>query len=166
MSTRILMIGLLLFSFGLNAQKEIVVKGMKLSYEIIDETIEIELNAPTNGWVGVGFNDQNSIVKSDLLLFHVIGNKVKAKDMYVVGFGDPQEDLMMGGTMDVKDLEGKEINNTTQIKFKLPFPSQDSFDFKHRKGKEFWLILAYSTHDEFDHHSRMRQHVLFEFKDE
>ncbi|MEM6629874.1 MAG: DOMON domain-containing protein [Bacteroidota bacterium] len=156
-----LSLGISLWAFG---QETIEVKGMKFSYQVLGDEIEIELEAPTMGWVGVGFNERDDIVRSDLYLFHVVGDEVEGLDMYVVGAGNPKEDTELGGTMDVEALEGKEGGMHTWIKFRLPFPSTDTHDFSHRAGKQFWLILAYSTHDEFDHHSRMREHVSFTFE--
>lgn len=148
------------------AQGEVTVNDMKFRYEIQAKVIEITLEAPTLGWVGVGFNDRNSIEKSDLLLFHVIDDQVESLDMHVIGFGNPKKDQSLGGTNDIKVLSGKEEGQSTSVTFSLPFPSKDTFDFQHQLDKEFWLILAYSTHDEFDHHSRMRKHILFSFSDQ
>ncbi len=161
----LLMSLLVSYSLELMAQKEVIVQDMKFSYRLQDGEIEMELEAPTRGWVGVGFNDQNSIVKSDLLLFRVVGKRVEAVDMYVVGFGNPKEDTTLGGTMDIRDLEGIEEQGRTKIRFRLPFPATDPHDFAHQLNRQFWLILAYSTHDDFDHHSSMRKHQLFAFTD-
>ena len=156
-----------LFSLGLcvmfYGQNTVEVKGMNFSYQILGDEIEIELEAPTRGWVGVGFNERDDIVKSDLYLFHVVEGRVKGLDMHVVGMGNPKEDTQLGGTMDIQSLKGKEEGMNTWIKFRLPFPSKDFYDFSHKMGQKFWLILAYSTHDEFDHHSRMREHIPFTF---
>ena len=152
---------LLLLGFWLNAQERITVNGMTFAYDILEDNIEISLEAPTHGWVGVGFNDGNDIVGSDLYLFHVVGKEVEALDMYVVGFGDPRKDSQLGGIHSVQTLTGLEVNGHTKVTFQLPFPSMDPYDFKHSLDKQFWLILAYSTHDDFDHHSRMRKHISF-----
>ena len=154
------MLFLALSPFGLPAQEEVMMGGMKFSYQLLDEEIEVTLEAPTLGWVGVGFNDHNSIVKSDLLLFHVVEGQVEGLDMHVVAAGNPQEDEDLGGTMDISAPEGKEEKGKTHIKFRLPFPAKDAFDFTHRLNRQFWLILAYSTHDDFGHHSAMRKHRL------
>lgn len=155
---------ILLIPVGLLAQQEVVVNGMTFSYQLLDQEIEITLKAPTSGWVGVGFNSENNIVKSDLLLFNIVDGKTTSLDMWVKGFGNPLSDQVLGGTNDISHLKGKEQNGYTTVTFRLPFPSTDQFDFEHRLGQSFWLILAYSTHDEFDHHSRMRKHMLFKFE--
>ena len=156
------MIVLLLLGFWLNAQKGVNLNGMTFNYEILEDShIEISLEAPTKGWVGVGFNDHNDIVGSDLYLFHVVGQEAEALDMKVVGLGNPKIDSQLGGTHSVAVLKGQEVDGRTKVTFRLPFPSSDPYDFRHELGKQFWLILAYSTHDEFDHHSRMRKHIPF-----
>lgn len=154
---------LLLWTVSLHAQTSFTKNGMSFTYEILDETITIKLKAPTKGWVGVGFNTQNQIVKSDLLLFRVKEGRTEGMDMHVVGFGNPKEDRELGGTTDFTHLKGIEQDGYTQVEFQLPFPSSDEYDFKHQLKQPFWLILAYSTHDDFGHHSRMRTHVEMTF---
>ena len=85
-------------------------------------------------------------------------------DMFVKGFGNPKLDHFLGGEHSVHILSGIESGKETTIVFRIPFRSEDPFDFKHGFNEDFWLILAYSTHDEFDHHSRMRKHVKYRFK--
>ena len=113
-----------------------------------------------------GQNQENNIVKSDLLLVHVVNDKVEALDMYVLGFGNPKEDETIGGSMDIRMLAGEEKNGQTKVTFKIPIASKDQYDFSHKIGQQFWLILAYSMEDDFGHHSRMRKHVLFTLTDD
>lgn len=150
---------------GLLAQQEVVVNDMTFSYQLLEQEIIVELSAPTTGWIGLGFNTENNIVGSDLLLFHVVKGSVEGNDLFVKSFGNPKLDSELGGTNDIHALSGTEKNGWTSVRFKLPLPSKDSFDFQHRKGQSFWLILAYSTHDDFNHHSRMRKHVQVELVD-
>ena len=145
------------------AQNEISVSGMGFSYQWEQDSIEISIFAPTEGWLGVGFNDENNIVGSDLILLRWKNGKVDFKDLYVKGVGDPREDQKLGGNRSIRIVSGIEENDGTLIVFKIPIDSKDSFDFKHEVGRPFWLILAYSTHDDFDHHSRVRKHVRFQF---
>lgn len=152
---------ILSIALGLQAQQTLELNQMKFSVTLHEKEIEIQLEAPTQGWVGVGFNYQNSIVKSDLYLFHVIDNKVEGVDMHVVGFGNPKLDQEIGGTDDIRALQGKEVNGRTRVQFRLPWPTSDTYDYRHQLDKPFWLILAYSAHDDFNHHSRMREHVQF-----
>ncbi|WP_422079443.1 DOMON domain-containing protein [Ulvibacterium sp.] len=146
---------------GLHGQRTTTVSGISFTYTITGTNLECTLTAPTHGWVGVGFNEKNSIVGSDLLLFHVVDGKTASTDMYVKGFGNPVRDSRLGGRNSIHILEGKEKNHSTTIHFSVPLNSGDPNDFIHEVGKEFWLILAYSVEDDFGHHSRVRKHIPF-----
>lgn len=142
----------------------IEVQGMNMSYVIQQDSILITLKASTPGWLGIGFNDQNNIVGSDLLLFHVLDQQVEGVDLYVEGFGNPKKDTELSGMNSLRLINGFEKNGETQVTFIIALQSADPLDFQHELNKEFWLILAYSNHDEFDHHSRMRKHLKFRFE--
>ena len=156
------MVLLCLQAWAVKAQSKVAVNGMTVKHEVIGKEIEFTITAPTQGWVGIGFNDENAIVEADLLLFHIVDGKVAFRDMIVKGMGDPRLDKSLGGTDDVQVISGKESARQTEITFRLPLKSTDPYDFALEAGKPLWLIMAYSTHDEFDHHSRMRKHIRWE----
>ena len=164
MITKTLSYLLLLMPWSIVAQG-LTVAGMTFGYELENDNLVMEISAPTTGWVGVGFNSTNNIVGSDLYLFHVVNGQAEGLDMYVKGIGDPKVDTTLGGNESFEILEASEKSGVTKIKFSLPFPSSDRYDFKHEKDTKFWLILAFSTHDDFAHHSRMRKHVPFTFSE-
>ncbi len=145
---------------GLQAQQK-TVSGIDFECKIQETEVLITVKAPTTGWVGVGFNSQNSIVGSDLRLFHIIDGKSEATDLYVKAAGDPRKDNTLGGTYDMTILKAQETKKSTLIQFSIPLDSNDPYDFKHEPGKAFWLILAYSVSDDFEHHSRVRKHIPF-----
>lgn len=159
---RLLMAGLLLWSSIAAAQQSIELNGMQWTCQKQGDNLVMTLQAPTAGWVGVGFNHKNAIVHSDLLLLHIVDGVATAQDMYVKGFGDPRQDSTLGGADDIEILSAEERSDMTYIRFRRPYQTKDEYDYPLREGEDFWLILAYSTHDDFAHHSRMRQHVKVE----
>lgn len=146
------------------AQMEYSLGGMHWKCHREGDFLVMELRAPTQGWVGVGFNQENDIVRSDLLLFHVINGQAESTDMYVKGFGNPKTDESLGGSQDIEILDFNETDQETFLKFRRSWKGADVYDYPLRNGEPFWLILAYSTHDEFEHHSRMRKHAKVIFK--
>ncbi|WP_299535771.1 DOMON domain-containing protein [Ulvibacterium sp.] len=150
---------------GLYGQQTITVSGISFTYALTPTDLECTVTAPTQGWVGVGFNEKNTIVGSDLLLFHVVDGKTTSTDMYVKGLGNPIKDSHLGGQNSIQVLHGKEEGHSTTIRFSIPLNSGDPNDFIHEIGKEFWLILAYSVEDDFEHHSRVRKHIPFRLLD-
>ena len=153
-----------LTSPGLLAQESLQLGGMTMSYTIVGQQLSVTLEAPTQGWLGIGFNDRNAIVGSDLLLMHVIDNKAEVLDMQVKGIGNPKEDQMLGGTNNIIITAYAEKAGRTTISFSRPLNTQDPNDHPIERGEDLWLILAYSTHDDFGHHSRMRKHTSFTFE--
>ncbi len=151
---------------SLNAQMELSLGGMTWKCNRDGDFLVMELRAPTKGWIGVGFNQENSIVQSDLLLFHVVDGKEGSTDLYVKGIGNPKTDKSLGGSHDIEIIDFSETKNETYIKFRRLWKGKDIYDYQLKNGEAFWLILAYSTHDEFAHHSRMRKHekVIFNVK--
>lgn len=151
---------------GLYGQQTTKASGMTFGYEVVDNMLKCSLQAPTNGWVGVGFNTKNSIVGSDLLLFNVVNGKVSCTDLFVKGVGNPIKDSANGGKNTITLLKGTEKNSFTHVTFTIPMNSGDPNDFVHVLGKEAWLILAYSVDDDFAHHSRVRKHIPFIINDD
>lgn len=156
--SRLLCLMALLAASQLTAQMDVSLGGMRWQGERRGDFLVMEVYAPTQGWVGVGFNRDNGIVGSDLLLLRVLDGKADGTDLFVKGAGDPRTDESLGGSHDLEIIDFAETREGTYLKFRRPWPGEDTYDFPLREGESFWLILAYSTHDDFGHHSRMRQH--------
>jgi len=149
------------------AQQKIQAGSMTFEAWLVEDQIEIELQAPTSGWVAVGFNKSNAIVGADLLQFRVKdSDEVYAEDQFVTSFGKHPTDESLGGVSNIKIISGEERNGDTAIRFRIPFSSGDQYDFPHQLNHSFWLILAYSVSDDFEHHSIMRKHFLYQWEKE
>lgn len=138
---------------------QIEMGGMSLNYQKTNTEIKFEIAAPTTGWVAVGFNDRDAILHADLLQFKVEQGIVYGEDQYVQAMGvHPNDVSLPGGQNQIRNLKGREENGWTYISFDLAWESTDPNDFALRPQKPLWLLLAYSTSDDFAHHSRVRQH--------
>ncbi|MEM1259640.1 MAG: DOMON domain-containing protein [Bacteroidota bacterium] len=146
---------------GLHGQQTAKTSGITFTYEVVGDSLICKLDAPTNGWLGVGFNTKNSIVGSDLLLFNIVDGKASCTDLFVKGAGNPVKDIDNGGKNTITLLSSAERSSYSTITFSIPMDSGDSNDFIHEMEKEAWLILAYSVDDDFEHHSRVRKHIPF-----
>jgi hypothetical protein len=56
----------------------------------------------------------------------------------------------------IENMEGYEKNNTTKIKFSLPIISNNKYAKNLNKGNDYFLLMAFSQEDDFQHHSIMR----------
>ena len=157
---------IILLSFSaLEAQNDIQAGKMHFWSTVENDSILIKINAPTQGWLAVGFNQNNQIIGSDLKMFCVRAGKVIMEDQFVKGIQNHLEDINIGGTNNLKLIYGFENSNGTSIAFKIPLASGDSYDYFHEIGQELWLILAYSVEDDFEHHSIMRKHFQIKWKE-
>lgn len=149
----------ILWTLSVHNPLKVSLGGMKWSCVREGNELIMELSAPTKGWVAVGFNDENNILHSDLIMFRVVDGQVEVQDMYVKGVGDPRLDDSLGGRQNIDMLEAEERDQQTYVRFRRPWSGKDDYDYNLEQGETFWLILAYSTHDDFAHHSRLRRHV-------
>lgn len=134
---------------------------MQLKWKIVGDHINFELMAPDDGWVAIGFNKTNTILHADLYQFRVKDGEVEGRDLWAKGLSDPRLDTSLNGTNNLENVSGNEQSEKTTASFSLPLYSAESTDLGLTPGKEIWLILAYSMSDDWDHHSRVRKHLLW-----
>jgi hypothetical protein len=132
---------------------------MDISWEFHNDKIAFTATAPDDGWVALGFNDNNDIVGSNLIMISVQESSVKSEEFYVVAMGNPQPVSKLGSSNQHVNVSGEEDNEKTTVSFSMPTTKIDDKHYNLKSGDTIWLICAFSMEDEFDHHSRMRKHV-------
>lgn len=163
--SNIILLAIPVLVFCISASGDTIRLGkMDCIYELKNGQLQITLSAPTEGWLAVGFNNQNSIEGADLLMFCVKGTEVIFEDQFVHAVGKYPEDRLCGGESNIRMESAAEEPGRTVVKFSVPLNSGDKLDFVHQVGQDFWLILAYSVSDDFDHHSIMRKHIKTRWK--
>lgn len=137
------------------------VGDMSVSWTYEDEAILFTVTSPDQGWVVLGFNDENNIVGATL---HMGGYDEKTKEQYFserltlsAGVHKAKTDIKLPTR--VVDVEVLGSTDGTVMRFRLPFLPAVSGEYDLRPGNELWLILAYSVSDDLDHHSRFRKHI-------
>ena len=141
----------------------VTVSDITFQYYLHTDSIEIQLSAPTQGWLAVGFHDEAQLIGNDLLMFSVVNGMIIYQDQYIRGLNDHPADVELGGKNDIKIIGYLEDEASTTVKFKIPISSGDSFDAIHRPERDFYLLLAYSIEDDFNHHSIVRKHLPYRF---
>jgi len=141
------------------SQGQVEKNGMTVNWEIKYDRIYFEMQAPTDGWLAIGFNEKEGLVGTNLIMGTVNNRQLSMTDDYIVGFGDHQPIEKLGGSNQLLDQKGKEKEKHTSICFSLPIEAADQFHFDLKKGKTLHLLMAYSRSDDFDHHSMMRTSV-------
>jgi hypothetical protein len=117
--------------------------GMSFSWRIIDDQLEVELSAPTTGWVAVGLKPSRAMLDANMLIGYVSGSDVVVTDQFGTAVNNHRRDSDLGGSIDVEAISGSEENGTTTIAFRIPLDSGDEYDQPLAAGETIPILLAY-----------------------
>ena len=147
---------LLITSLFANPVNTLSAEGFELEWEHAGESVRFTLSAPTDGWVAIGFTENEDIMDSNLIMLKVDDNQVYGEDQYVVGFGKHPTVESLGEEPRIFNLSGEEKDKETTVSFSITKEKLDEYHFDLSEGKEINIWLAWSVSDDFDHHSRKR----------
>jgi len=139
--------------------KTIEKNGMTVSWQFRGDQIEIEVFAPTQGWVAIGFNESDQLKGTNLIMGNVKANHTKVSDRYIVDFGDHRSIETLNGINHLSEIKGEESKKGTTLQFNVCRKAKDKYHFDLVKDNSINLLLAYSQADDFDHHSIMRTSI-------
>lgn len=141
--------------FGQNT-KYINKNGMIVTWEHQNDRIHFTMEAPTDGWVTIGFNIHDGTKGAYLLMGKVVDGKAQVVEHYTSNPGNYRPITQYGVTTQVNDTRGIETSEKTSISFSLPTKSHSKYQKSLNIGQQYHLIMAYSQEDDFQHHSIMR----------
>ncbi len=136
--------------------KEVSKNGMSVSWTFKNDRIFIAMDAPTDGWLAIGFNTSSGITGTYLLMGHIINEKVEVVEHYTTSPGNYNPITKFEATSQVKDMQGKQNGQHTTIAFSLPVHAISKYQRDLKEGLEYIMLIAYSQEDDFQHHSIMR----------
>ncbi len=139
-----------------NNRQTVSYGGMKVSWEVKGSLLEVEMQAPTRGWLAIGFNERNELSGTHLIMGAVRGEAVELSDRYIRQPGQHEAIERLGGTPVLRLGEGEEDAAGTRIRFTLPLAAADRWHKNLVPGQQLFLLVAFSREDDFFHHSMMR----------
>ena len=154
----------LVFLVGTGVQhadwKSVETRGMtfKWRFEASGKLI-CQVEAPTEGWVALGFNTQPGLAKTNLIMAAVNGDETEISDRYIHRPGSNSPIIDLGGQHAVEIIEAVEKQHRTVVTFSIPTTAIDAWHYALVEGERYHILLAYSVADAFDHHSIMRTHI-------
>lgn len=134
--------------------------NMSVSWKIEGAFLHVSMSSPNQGWVAVGFNTADQLVGTNLIMAAVEKGKAVLSDRYIVAVGDHRSVADLGSRPTAKLVEGYENEQGTHITFSIPLKTMDKFHHVLEDGKTYYLLMAYSMEDDFQHHSMMRTSVM------
>ncbi len=138
---------------------KVVKNEMHVEWEYTNKEIEFTMAAPTSGWVTIGFNSKQGMAGCYLLMGRVVNGKVEVVEHYTQSPGKYAPISTYDVRPQVKVISGIEEDGETTIQFKLPQKAISKYQKDLTKNSEYYMVLAYSNHDDFQHHSAMRTSV-------
>jgi hypothetical protein len=127
----------------------ILVKDLRFLWTLGENSVDIQLAAPTNGWVGVGFNPEipENMKGANFIIGYVKGGKAEAFDHYGTTKNKHGEDEKIDGKSDVTNVSGSEQDGRTVIEFTVPLNSRDATDKPVSREGNNTILLAYGRSD-------------------
>jgi len=116
---------------------------MQVKWKVEGDQIDFEINAPTTGWVSVGFDPSRIMKDANFIFGYVDGGTVVVKDQFGTGTFSHKADEELGGTDDIISYSGREENGKTILRFSLPIDSGDDFDTVLSPGEVHTVLIAY-----------------------
>lgn len=136
--------------------KEITKNNMTVKWEIEQGLIHFEMEAPTDGWVAVGFNENSSLTGAYLLMGRVKDREPEVVEHYTSKPGSYKPIVQYGIASQISNISGTEKGNFTRLKFSIPTKAASKYHKELLIDSKWTLLMAYSLDDDFQHHSIMR----------
>ena len=108
----------------------IAAKEMRFLWTLREDSLDVKLTAPTTGWVGIGFNPEETENMKDasFIIGYVKAGEAQAFDHYGTEAEKHKDDDKLGGTTDFSNLTGSEGNRRTELAFTVPLNTADPND--------------------------------------
>ena len=127
--------------------------GFLFRWKITGDSIEVELTAPTTGWVMVGFKGEYQMHDANIIVGYVSGTSVSVRDDFGIDSDTHVSDSNLhGGQQNATDASGEESSGSTTIRFTIPLDSGDTWDNVLVDGESTRLMFALGANgaDDFE----------------
>lgn len=121
-----------------------------LQWQVEGDTLNLQIAAPTTGWIAVGFEPTKKMKDANILIGYVSNGTASLRDDFGVAQVSHGPDTENGGSTDFSNLEGDEVDGVTVLSFSIPLDSGDDYDKKLTPGSKIKVIMAYGPNDKDD----------------
>ena len=128
----------------------VTVEGISLHWEVDGATLNVTVNAPTTGWVAVGFDPTSGMKDANFIIGYVDDGTVHIRDDYGTSRTGHGDDVGSGGEDNITNKSGTEAEGNTEISFTIPLDSGDSRDRALVVGNSYTVILGYGDNEADD----------------
>lgn len=143
----------------LQNMKEISKNNMTVKWKIEKEHIHFEMEAPTDGWVAIGFNETSALAGTYLLMGRIRNGTAEVVEHYTERPGSYQPTTNYGVPVQVFSVTGDEKGKMTRLNYSIPIEKASKYHKQLSPETKWTLLMAYSLEDDFQHHSIVRTSV-------
>jgi hypothetical protein len=139
--------------------------GLRIFWNNDNTHLYIGVEATQDGWAAIGFDPEQAMKGANIIMIAMDEDTALIRD----DFGDspfthkPDEDL--GGSTDIIDFAGKNLEDGFMFEFVIPMDSGDEFDKKLESSNEYDMILAINSSSiDFDarHTNKSKTKILLD----
>jgi hypothetical protein len=120
-----------------------------LNWDINNSTQEITFNldVATKGWVSIALSKDGMMKDADMIMGYIdFSGKPVMTDRYATGRTLPPLDTDLGGTSDLKNIQGFYKNNRTNITFSRKLITGDKYDYNITQGQK--IVVQFAIRDQ------------------
>ncbi|URA09949.1 DOMON domain-containing protein [Thermospira aquatica] len=140
--------GVLFFLVSLVWAETVEVSSVKLSWEVEGEEVIFTLEAPTKGWIAIGWGATMKMKDADFVVVYVTnGNVGVIEDHFGVSVIGHRRDTELGGKENIRLIEAYEDDNITRVVFARALNTKDAYDVPLVLEKPMDVLLAYGRFD-------------------
>lgn len=132
--------------------------GMRLTWRFAEDRIHCALEAPTRGWIALGFAPQAGLNGTVFVMGARDAGGIRVEERLVVQPGMHRSLRELGRMESVEDARIIETRDGSRLEFSLPHTDPNGLRPTLKPGALAHLMLAYSLSPDFAHHSRERVH--------
>jgi hypothetical protein len=116
---------------------------MEISWRNDQEYLYMALRGKTSGWLSIGFDPLEWMKDADMILGTVEDGEAIVLDEYSSGnYGPHEDDTVFGGSYDILESGGLEVDGHTVVEFKRRLNTGDKFDEALAPGQSVSIIWA------------------------
>ncbi|NPV39123.1 hypothetical protein BREVNS_2453 [Brevinematales bacterium NS] len=133
---------------GMMFAEMVEVNGIRFAYEVVSNEVIFTMEAPTTGWVAVGWGATARMKDADYLMGYVTnGNVGVVEDHFGVSVTGHRRDTELGGVDNFRLIEASESNGRTRLVIARLLNTKDTYDVVLALDKPIDIILAYGRFD-------------------
>jgi DOMON domain len=130
--------------------------GMFVSWDFLDDEIIFSVRYPGQGWAAIGFNTQDSLAQTNLVMMAPGKGAARISDRTILRPGEHVAVTVAGGRNHARLLAYAQEKNHSVVRLAIRTSPDDALHFSLHKGSRIYLLIAWSHEQDFAHHSAFR----------